>query len=173
MPVGQPIALQVGDKVQLGHTTLILVDTRAGWIHEPPPPMPIEAPPPSPPPQQRNLGFSLAMIGLAGLGFLACAIIAALVLGFVNDFRSDPQLPDENLPTQTPADTSQTPFDRPGQEIWSLGNGEGQILLDLTLVGEAENGAIVEENCTATIETRGSGLTLEAGSRAPPDMRSE
>jgi hypothetical protein len=110
MPVGQPIALQVGDKVQLGHTTLILVDTRAGWIHEPPPPMPIEAPPSPPPPQQLTLGFHLAMIGLAGLGFLACAIIAVLILGYANDIRSSPHSPPENVPTQPPGEDAQTTF---------------------------------------------------------------
>ena len=89
MPVGQPVALQVGDKAQMGHTTLILVDTRAGWIHEPPPPLPIEPAPP-PPPETRSIGFPLAMIALAGLTVLACAIITAVVLRFSRNLRAAP-----------------------------------------------------------------------------------
>ena len=89
MPVGQPIALQVGDKAQMGHTTLILVDTRAGWIHESPPPLPIEPAPP-PPPETRSIGFPLAMIVLAGLTVLACAIITAVVLRFSQNLRAAP-----------------------------------------------------------------------------------
>ncbi len=91
MPVRQPIALQVGDRVQVGHTTLILVDTRAGWIHEAPPPMPIQAPAPPAPPRKSNIGVPLALAALAGLTILACIIIGVVGYRYFNALRTNPQ----------------------------------------------------------------------------------
>ena len=112
--------------------------------------------------RRREGQFLLVVVGFALLiGLNGC------VLDAYGEIRGEYTFSDINYLSENYA------FDRPGPEIWALGNGEGTIILDLTLVGEDEDGEIVEESCSAAIETRGSGLILEDGNRAPPDMGSE